>query len=445
MRRAATVFTVVLLFSVTAAQAGDPPTVISVNIPPPVPEGASAAVVTLVRSGNLSVASHLYYSLSFGLPGAPPYGVTDRLASSQGDVYFAAGETQKELSFPLRNADAVWTGPTVYYLYVRSLDATLLQGSAAQIVVGTIEIADDEPQPRVVLDDVVVAEGAGAATVGIRATLDIVAAVGLYVYLEPATNAHVIVAQGASIPAGTTSANARISFKGNAQAEPDRTYSVRFELRTASGAVQQGTINFTILNDDINAEPSDVWMNTGESLTLPLALGTPLTSDASLIGAADPPSNVALTPSVDVGASNGSLKIDALRVGDTTVVLRVDSPQRHSNGMLRVHILQISALIADPTSVQLRVGQELPLRVSFAPGQPAAAPITVQSQNDGIVSVVTPTASAPVGGDAVFKLRGISPGKTTLVIYSLTTGQPSSTSVAVEVLAATSRRRATRP
>jgi hypothetical protein len=430
----------------------NPPTTLTIDAPAAIAEGSGALVVNLTRSGNLNAPTAASYQLT------SYHGYKQRLAPALGNVAFAPAESQKILSFPLLNNDAIWTGTSSYHFEIASSDGTLLAGLQSSPYdpferSGNIEILDDEPRPRFRVEDVAVREGAAGVTIAsMRGTLDVPSGLGA-AFSGTVTG----IAPGSgdfytpygyanfTFPPGETSAIGTILVKGDIDPEPDETFTFAIapSVQTDMPLIERGTATITILNDDIGFGQPSLWMDVGQSVTLPVDLGTPLPAGAAFHFVSDAPSLVAVTPSLSAGSSKGTVKIDALRGGDTILTGTVDTPGGRLSGDITIQIFQPSILVANPEVVRLRVGEEIALRVSFVPAQPAAAPIVVQPEKDGIVSIVNTISEVLAGGEAVVKLRGLALGKTSLVIYS--PGQAKSTSVPVEVIPGLPRKRAARP
>lgn len=430
------------------------PTTVTPDIPP-VTEGSGSLVIQLNRTGNLAGTSDFDYVLT-PLNFQFPHGNGDwyRLDTARAAVHFASGEAQKTLSFPILRADSVWTGPTNFHFELTTKDATLIAGmqpdpydAAHKLLAGAI--ADDDPRPHLQLKDLQIVEGdLGSSFARVEAALDVPSGLpSLFQVNIPNFGddiQSVAQAQFAFAP-GQLSALATIAIKADRAPEPDDV--VTFGLLPGANplldpVLDRPSATLTILNDDIGFGSAAQWMNAGDSITVPLDLGTPLTTDAKLTIVPDTPS-IKVTPSIGVGETAGTLTIEALQGLDTQLNARLESPQRVSTGTLLVHVFQPAVLVSRPESIQLRVGEETAVRISFAPAQAVTAMVTAQSQSPGIVSVVNATVETPPGEEAVFKLRGLSPGKTSLIVYS--PGQPASKLVPVEVLSALPRRRAAKP
>src|SRR6185369_7740842 len=90
--------------------------------------------------------------------------------------------------------------------------------------------------------------------------------------------------------------------------------------------IERGSAAMTIVNDDIGFGLEKIWLNVGESVTLPVDLGNPLAAGAKLTFTPDLENVVALEPSLTVGSAKGTIKIDALRGGATILTAHVDAP-----------------------------------------------------------------------------------------------------------------------
>jgi len=423
------------------------PTTLTVTLPTGATEASGSVAINLTRSGKLDVPTEAAYRMyKFRGP--------DRITPVQGTVTFAAGDAQRVLSFPMTNPDTVWMGPTAYYFAIESLDATLLAGlpkvpGYPTEVSGQFEIVDDDARPRLRLQDATVIEGdAGITMATIRATLDVPS--GLHhafsvTMLDGFEEVQSLGLASFHFAPGQLAADAVIMLKSDRVPEPDEAFT--FIVNGGGSTNPEWPImdrpwgTLTILNDDIGFSYPKLWMNAGESLTIPFDLGTPLSTNASLTFTPDNPAVVALTPSA--AGSTGTLKIDALRGGDAIVTARVAGPTSNASGELYINVFQPATLVARPAAVKMHAGDELTLHVTFAPAQGITALVTVQPEPGGIVAVLDTPAWAPAGGEAVVRLRGIAVGKTVLTVHS--PGQPAVTSVPVEVVAGSGRRRATKP
>jgi PKD repeat protein len=430
---------------------GNPPTILTISAPPFVSEAAAAALVTLTRSGDLSVPTLASYKIT------GTEGYTTRIAQAEGQVVYTPGETQKTLSFALINNDGVYTGPTTYQLEVASEDGTLLEGLqpyTPSTRAGLITTLDDEPRPHMRTHDVAIPEGTGGVSSSrFTATLDVPMGHQWRVYVSPLANLSDVIFKQYGLHAfdfapGQLTATCDIALVADATPEPDEVISVKFYNYTDPNgpSFERSEATLTIVNDDIGFGGYELTprLTVGETLTLPINIGNPLAAGETLTVNAVDPSVFTVVPSVAVGSATGEIAITGLRGGRTSLVAEVIRPAGPARGNVDVTVFQPSILVASPDALRLRAGEEGTMRVSFSPAQGEPSQVIVHSSSPGIVEVVSSLVTAPAGGDAVVTLRGVAPGKTSLLVFSL--GQQHTTVVPVEVLPADGgRRRAARP
>jgi PKD repeat protein len=429
---------------------GNPPTFLAISAPAVISEGAAVALATLTRSGDLSVPTLASYKI------AAMRGHTTRIVGTAGQVSFAPGESQKTLSFPLINSDAAYTGPSAYLLEVGSEDGTLLQGLPTSYIpyalAAIITTVDDDPRPHLRIADVTILEGTGGVTrARFTATLDMPLGrrwdIPVFAAAHPADL--VFNQTGSNVfefsPTQTT-ATCEIAIRADAEPEPDEVFRMLFSNSWNQDGPSyerpEGTL--TVVNDDIGFGTVPPRVTVGETASFPLDIGNPLAAGETLTVNAVDPSVFTVIPSVTVGSATGEIAITGLRGGHTSLVAEVIRPAGPARSTVNVTVFQPSILVASPDAVRLRAGEEGTLHVSFSPAQGEPSQVIVHSSSPGIVEVVSTLVTAPAGGDAVVTLRGLAPGKTSLLVFSL--GQQHTTVVPVEVVpAGGGRRRAARP
>jgi len=432
---------------------GNPPTTLIIGAPPAVSEASPNLLVSLTRSGNLDVPTAATYEIS------QSGGFTPRINATAGQVAFAPGESQKTLSFPLINNDAAYTGPASYRLEVGSSDGTLLTGLQPAPSpferAGFINTVDDEQQPHLRSDDVVIREGTGKAPTFARLTATLDAPLGrrydVWTTVNEAGYGDLLPNQGAppsfGFAPGQMMATTDIAIYADAEPEPDEklvlTLPAIYGVDPYGPLYDRPSMTVTIVNDDIGFGQYELRTTVGETLIFPIDIGNPLAAAETLTVTAADPKVVSVTASVPIGASKGQVMLTGLLGAHTRVVAELMRPAGPARGEVDVTVFQPSILVASPEAVRLRAGEEATLRVSLSPAQGEATPIIVQSSSTGIVAVASTLVTAPAGGDAVVTLHGVAPGKATLNIFSL--GQPHSIVVPVEVLPNSGRRRSARP
>jgi hypothetical protein len=379
----------------------DPPSLVDFAAPAYVSEAAGAYVVHLTRSGNLSVASTIAFSLD---------GDTAWLTTTGGTVTFAPGETSKDISIGLVN-DALYEGLRSVTVTAWSVDGAMLRNAyGPNVAVRQIffSIQDDDTLD-VRIDDIAIAEGNGGTTPAVfnvklsaPAGSDLVLGYQLIGGTATAGEDYLAPAGGMlSIPAGTTSVPLAVSIVGDRVPEPDETFRLQVAWFTPAVAT------CTILNDDTALMPDFLRMARGTRAVLTFDTGNPVPAATSVIVSASSPGVVAVPSAVTLpaGSARIAIPLDALTPGE--IVVRAAAGNVSAQAL--VDVVESTTLRVAPASIIVAEGEEETVHLSFAP--PIAAPhaVTLLASGPGAISFPS-SVVIPAGGSADVTLRGTAAG-----------------------------------
>jgi hypothetical protein len=241
----------VSVFGTTVTESPTTPNCANVHLtmspPQPVPES-----VTLTTSDGTATAA------------------TDYVATSV-TVNFAANQTTATVCIPIKN-DNVWESTEKFTVTIGGPSAGLLddQGKLQGSLVTDVTILDDETQPKLTVNDIIIDEGQTKSfTVSLDAVSD-TATTFSYVTIDQGAIApgdyQSLILQTGTIPAGSLSVSIPVTANNDANAETDE----KFELQLSSispnatwGASQVGTATIKdktvfITVDDISI-PEGQW------------------------------------------------------------------------------------------------------------------------------------------------------------------------------------------
>ena len=255
-----------------------------------VSEGVGFVHIPLTRIGDTSISSSVLFSTS--VPGYLPPGYPafwGRLPGIALPVNFAPGETTHIVDLPVQNDD-VWTGDYFVYIYVTSLDGTLVgtlddqqRITHAQTIVQTV---DDDPLPIVSIGDATVSESAGMASFPI--TLDRPTGVFLSFSCEmTGITATPLIDYdptriAAEIREGHDSTTCSVPIIDDGAIEHDEKFRVVLKAFSQSAMMGRTEAIGTILNDDFALTPDRSELAIGESTTLTLDAGEAFTTPTTI-------------------------------------------------------------------------------------------------------------------------------------------------------------------
>jgi PKD repeat protein len=318
-------------------------------------EGAGSVAVTFQRTGNLSIASSVQWSLPCSSCGAP---LSYHLQPGSGTVTFAPGESTKSIAIPIRK-DNVYIGPTRDWIELRASDGTWI-GSATSgglSEFGYIDVLDDEPQPVASIADTTALRSSGAArfTIHLSAPMGADATFACYQIDHTAVNGvdyQIPANPFLIIPAGATSGSIDIPILNDSVPQPDKTFAIQ---AVAWGlyrpTIGRDTGTCTIVNDNFFLPPS-LKLSTGERATLVIDAVTPFAADTVFPITTSDASVLAVPASVTIsaGSSKGSIDVTALTAGTAAVGVQV----RGIAGRAQVLVSDPIAVVAKPSALRLR-------------------------------------------------------------------------------------------
>jgi ribosomal protein L35AE/L33A len=253
-------------------------------------ENGGQATVTVSRTSGSNGAVSVQYATSDGTA----VGGTD-YTSAVGTLNWADGDTaSKTFVVPISN-DALNESDETVNLILTNPTGGVALGSQAS---ATLTIADDDPAPKVSIDDVSMAEG-NSGTTNFAFTISLNAASGQTVSINYTTADNTALeasdyqaANGVvTFAPGETSKPVTVLVNGDTQVEPNETFAVNlYNLSNASVAKVTGV--GTIVNDDSNSP-------------------TPMTIQLS-------------QATYSVAEELGALAINVTRSGDTSSAAAVD-------------------------------------------------------------------------------------------------------------------------
>ena len=213
-------------------------------------ETDSTATFGITRTGSTSGALTVQYATSNGT--ATP-GVD--YSSAAGSVVFADGETTKNIVVQLSNDTLDEFDETVLFT-LSDFNAT--GDSAGSLSASILTITDDDPPPKISINDATIVEGnsGGLVLANVTLTLSTVSGKPISVTLTatPGTAAGSSVdydfsTTTANIPAGSTSQQIPFLVRGDTIYEDDETFTVSLSNPT-NVTIDRGTATITIPNDD---------------------------------------------------------------------------------------------------------------------------------------------------------------------------------------------------
>ena len=223
-------------------------------------ENGGQATISVSRTGGSSGAVSVDYSTADGSATAADY--TERI----GTLNWADGDTaSKTFTIPITNDSLDEADETVNLALSNPTGGATLGNPSSAV----LTIVDDDPAPKVSIDDVSIAEG-NSGTTDFTFTISLAAASGQTVSVNY-TTADVTAQAGSDYQAangmvtfvpGETSKKVIVSVNGDTQVEPNETFAVNlYNLINASVGKVAGI--GTIVNDDSNASSPTIEFGQG--------------------------------------------------------------------------------------------------------------------------------------------------------------------------------------
>lgn len=213
------------------------------------PEGNSGttnAVLTVSASPTPTATATVAYTTSNGTATQPA-----DYATTSGTLTFAAGETSKTISVPVKGDTLDEVDETVKVDFSAPTNATAPAQSA------TITITDDDAAPTLAIGDVTVGEAAGTATFTVTASAVSGKAIGVTATTANGTATapgdYTTKTQTLSIPAGQTTATFAVTVLEDTLDEVDETFTVGLTAPTNATVADASGLG-TITDDDDSPE-----------------------------------------------------------------------------------------------------------------------------------------------------------------------------------------------
>jgi len=385
----------------------DPPAVVSLAEHfPIVPENAGSVTMTLLRSGNLSVASTVNWMTMCTQCGA--------LQPGSGSVTFGPGQTTKTFTLLIHD-DQVWSGGNTFDdVYVTATDGTMFDPGTS-LTWATIQIVDNDPQPVASIDDVTVRESGGRAhfTIRLSAPLGLDTSIAAYAedgtaranidYIPPARTTFI------DFPPGATEESFDIPIIDNDKPEADKTFTVTIYGWTgALPAIGHGTATCTILNDDFLA-PATLQVRAGQSALLRFEAGRPFAAATTIHVTASDPSTVGVPAFITVpaGSATGTIDVAGLRAGTATVGVQFGTAASQAT----IVVFDPAGIAVDPPALTLHAGDDGVVKLSITPAAAVTKFLAVTSSDPTLLEVpasvaIPPGATAEVRVHALRADRG---------------------------------------
>lgn len=367
-----------------------------------------------------------------------PYGVDPVLHAGVTEVVFETGETSKTVALPLFD-NQVFDG-----LRIAGMDWAGAGGGV--IFKGyrpVLWIEDDEPQPRLIVDDVAVAEGdTGRTKVVVPVRLS--APIGTYLNLHGAVwegtagrDDYDWRTEGTQIRAGDLTGTIEFSLAGDTELELDET----LQLSTGPyGGIPAHPVNapratITILNDDTGITPSRSSGLIGETLRFTLFAGLRSDTSRSFPVRVTDASVVSAPAMVTVPARAVTAPLEVHLVGEGLARVEVDVDP-HTVGATVTAAMQ-RAILRTPDALRLVRGRSAVVTLSLAP--PLEEPLTVTLTASPYVLAVPERVTIPAAGEVAFEVRALAVGGAAIGVTSSVEGIMG-TAVIVDVIPPAKRR-----
>ena len=393
-------------------------------------------MLTFVRSGE----TDRRVSATFGVY-VDPLGVDPVLHAQTTEIIFEAGETTKTIELPLfdnevydgtRMADTSWAG---------AAGGVVLTG-----IPPILWIEDDESQPTLAAQDVVVLEGdSGRARVSIPVQLS--APLGTHVDVYGALydgTARIVedydwLTSGAQINAGELAGVVQFDVLGDADPELDEQLTFVAVLRNPFVAINGPPVSITIVNDDAALTPRRNLGLVDETLALTLYPGEQSAVPRSVAVRSTDDSVASVPATITLPAGAASVPFEVALRGEGHAAIEVDLGTRIVTANVEASLLR--ALVSRPSSLRIAEGATSTVTLSLSPAH--EMPVTVMLTGNPRVLSMPASVTIPAGGEVTFEVRALSPGATAIGVTTAANAI-AGTSVFVDVTPPVKRRRSVR-
>jgi parallel beta-helix repeat protein len=327
-------------------------------------------------------------------------------AAANGTLNFAAGETQKTITVAI-NGDTFYE-PDETFTVALSNPVNILIDRA----VATGTITNDDPQPVISADDVVVAEGNGAAsiTIKLKSSQPITSTINFATQDGSALGSSDYVAANGSLAFNNeTEKQFSITIIGDSMPEGDEQFKVRLSSSDPALLFAHPDVVVTITNDDMGIVPSNLTLGTGQSGNLVVDVGNSVNA-AQTLGVSASSACIKVPASVDIAAGKHSAAINVTALtAPCNARVEVKLTPFLGGGTLSagVHTYQTIDLDFDPASPQLYVGQSITVVVKTVP---FVEPMTLKLNAGSLTVEVPPSVDVHDANGGTFTMRAIRSG-----------------------------------
>lgn len=398
-------------------------------------ETAPSKTLTFVRSGE----TERRVSATFGVY-VDPLGVDPVLHAQTTEIIFEAGETTNTIELPLFDNE-VYDGTRLAY--------TRWAGAAGGVVLSAspiLWIEDDESQPTLAAQDVVVLEGDGGrarVSIPVQLSAPVGTRVDVYGTLYDGT-ARIVedydwLTSGVRINAGELSGVIQFDVLGDADPELDEQLTFVPNCAIPSSFIYGPPVNITIVNDDAALTPRRNLGLVDETLALTLYPGeqSAVPRSVAVRSTDDSVASVPATLTLPAGAASVPLEV-ALR-GEGHAAIEVNLGTRVVTAHVEASLLR--ALVGRPSSLRIAEGATSTVTLSLSPAH--EVPVTVMLTGNPRIISTPASVTIPAGGEVTFEVRALSPGATAIGVTTAA-NSVAGTSVFVDVTPPVKRRRSMR-
>ena len=395
-----------------------------------VPETAGSVTFTLVRSGNLSIASTVHYAHQEGTQGPVNQGEV-----VSGNLTFAPGETTKSFSFHIYD-DHMYTGRVTDYVSAMATDGTLFRvGSApSDAAEARYFVIENDPQPTATVADARVTEGTEtqktadfvvtlSAPIGIDTGFLGALSDGTATWPSDYAGAYSISGGpglvGCELPRGQTQCVLRVPIGNDDVPEPDETFTlVAFSqcCPDAYPTFTRNTATGTIVNDDAAITPASMQVPAGTRASLKLDIGQPAAAPLTIPLQSSSPEVLGVPASVtiDAGQHTATISAEALQAGLSRVTARV--PGGTAPPAL-ISVVDTVAVVAAPAAMALRAGSDATVTLSMQPPRATAQTVSLWSTRPDVATAPA-SLTIPAGGKAALTIHALESGAATIWIVT---------------------------
>jgi hypothetical protein len=374
-----------------------------------VAETAKSVTLTIRRRGDTTRRVTATFRVPVNLAE-----LVQAVAPGTWDLVFEPGQTTMNIVLPLVD-NQIYDGTRQLIYHIEDLTG----GTRLEPYKGIVIITDDEPQPTLAAENLVVHEGDGGTT-SFDFPVHLSAPVGgnlpAGVFWSPLT-AHRsrIDILGSWLPAGNTSTALTVVITGDTTPEPDEVYGFGFDARGYPYAPLPGPPGtITIVNDDAGLIPATNTAEVGQRVPMILYPGQHFAAEKTVTirtsGAAVTAPETLIIP---VGAS--AIPFDVVLTGEGPALFEIDLGDRSVRAEVRTN--QPRGITGAPSSLTITMHGTTRVTLGLAPAHDV--PVTLQLTTDPNIVTVPRAITIPAGGEATFDVQAIGKGATAIAITPL--------------------------